>query len=421
MSNTKPSPTSWRTVAATTPGRSHLLDGVPCQDAAEAMSSPRPHIIVCDGRGSAPLSHLGSERATRAFTALVRAQEDLLACALDAEGAPAGGISPSEAWRHFALSAWRALGDVQKALASERGGEPQDYEFTLAAAVAGKRRVGCLQVGDSLLVLARGTCAGLIFPPDGEANTSATWFVTPDVSPKGLLRAGLFSSRNLTGIAAFTDGVASRYVSLHGHYPAQLFHPLFEDLSKNLLSRQMLHALLSDEAWTPATGDDRGLAMLAPAAIGVKGAPSVRPYQDLTAGAPAGFPPDGLKQGHPNLQDIASKPIMNAGTVETSPVNERRLSFKLLDALSTPAAGWSAAIILGVVFFIQQTVLNRQLADLARDQQRAEEQLNVIRRSIAATRTTIQSSQPESPFLAQPGPYPNVGNEEGSDFPSFIR
>jgi hypothetical protein len=266
MSNTTPSPASWRAVSATTPGRSHLLDGVPCQDAASAMASPRPHIIVCDGRGSAPLSHLGSERATRAFTALVRAQEDLLACALDAEGAPAGGISPSEAWRHFALSAWRALGDVQKALASERGGEPQDYEFTLAAAVAGKRRVGCLQVGDSLLVLARGTCAGLVFPPDGEANTSATWFVTPDVSPKGLLRAGLFPSKNLTGIAAFTDGVASRYVSLHGHYPAQLFHPLFEDLSKNLLSRQMLHALLSDEAWTPATGDDRGIALLAPSA-----------------------------------------------------------------------------------------------------------------------------------------------------------
>lgn len=268
LSNMKNNPTkteyAWSGLDAATPGRSHLLEGRPCQDAAGAWTESRPHLIVCDGRGSTPFSHFGSERAVKAFSALVRTQEDLLTRALDRENAPDGDITANEAWRLFSLSAWRALGEVQTALAGERGGKPMDFEFTLAAAIVGKHRIGCLQVGDSLLVMAQGECYGLVFPPDGDETGTATYFVTPGVSPRGLLRAGLFPAKNLRGVAAFSDGVASRMVSLRGAYPAKTFSALFEDVGAGIFTRENLHAFLNDEAWTVETGDDRSIALLAP-------------------------------------------------------------------------------------------------------------------------------------------------------------
>ena len=41
----------WNGFAASIPGFGHIRNEVPCQDASSAILSPRPAVIVCDGRG----------------------------------------------------------------------------------------------------------------------------------------------------------------------------------------------------------------------------------------------------------------------------------------------------------------------------------------------------------------------------------
>lgn len=59
--------------AVTSRGHKHRLDGTPCQDAFHLRSADSPSgsfavVAVCDGVGSAPQSHLGSQRLSRTIT-----------------------------------------------------------------------------------------------------------------------------------------------------------------------------------------------------------------------------------------------------------------------------------------------------------------------------------------------------------------
>ncbi|WP_423739843.1 protein phosphatase 2C domain-containing protein, partial [Alistipes putredinis] len=57
----------WNGFAVSVCGSGHIRRGVPCQDASQVILSPRPAVIVCDGRGSAAHSELGAAGAVRAF------------------------------------------------------------------------------------------------------------------------------------------------------------------------------------------------------------------------------------------------------------------------------------------------------------------------------------------------------------------
>ena len=60
-------PVVYRLLASSVRGPAHVQDGLPCQDAWLAVSDPQAVLaVVCDGLGSRPLSHLGSNAATRA-------------------------------------------------------------------------------------------------------------------------------------------------------------------------------------------------------------------------------------------------------------------------------------------------------------------------------------------------------------------
>ena len=65
--NGEPGPaneSSWSGFAGSVAGRGHIINGTPCQDASSVdVSSAYPSLIVCDGRGSASLSHFGAREA----------------------------------------------------------------------------------------------------------------------------------------------------------------------------------------------------------------------------------------------------------------------------------------------------------------------------------------------------------------------
>jgi hypothetical protein len=269
-----PTQFAWKAIAGATPGNSHLMEGIPCQDAATAGISPRPYIAVCDGRGSAAHSDKGARRAVAEFERLIVVLQDLLAQALDAESSPAEpasvGVSASAAWRIFVRAVWRGLGKCQTELAACHSAAAEDFEFTLAAAVAGTQRAGFIQVGDSLLVAAKGAVCGLVFEPDHGDCGLATHFITPGPPPPQHVHAALISAANLTGLAALSDGFAARTVAEPQARPTVAFHGLFSDLSDGLLSRPRLHAILHAEEWHSVTGDDRALALVAPDLRGVE-------------------------------------------------------------------------------------------------------------------------------------------------------
>ena len=75
---------TWCGHAASVPGNGHIRREIPCQDASGVWLSPRPCLIVCDGRGSARLSHLGARAAVKAFRSQCAVMEKRLAGLLDA-------------------------------------------------------------------------------------------------------------------------------------------------------------------------------------------------------------------------------------------------------------------------------------------------------------------------------------------------
>lgn len=78
--------TRWNGFAASIPGGGHIRHGIPRQDASAVMISPRPAVIVCDGRGSAKLSHLGAQGAVDSFRFQMSIFEPFLVSILDKEG-----------------------------------------------------------------------------------------------------------------------------------------------------------------------------------------------------------------------------------------------------------------------------------------------------------------------------------------------
>ena len=67
----------WNGFAASIPGFGHIRNEIPCQDASSAILSPRPAVIVCDGRGSARLSHFGARDAVKMFAGPAGKRVDL--------------------------------------------------------------------------------------------------------------------------------------------------------------------------------------------------------------------------------------------------------------------------------------------------------------------------------------------------------
>ncbi len=250
----------WSALAASIPGSGHIRRAIPCQDASLAILSPRPALIVCDGRGSAQRSHDGAQAAVRAFKSQIAVFEPMLASILDSPD------DRASAWLQFSRIIYRTLMQVKLDLAEQHSLPEREFDFTVAFAIAGGHHIGCFQVGDGAIVLRQDDVCLTAFRPDKGEFANQTQFLREHGEEHGNFQARLFSACVNSGIAITSDGPEHLMFQLATMTPGPIFPHLFDELHAQNLSWQDIMDYLTRREWNddPRGTDDRSLALLIP-------------------------------------------------------------------------------------------------------------------------------------------------------------
>lgn len=249
----------WAKASCHVPGSGHLERSVPCQDRAGAWVSPRPCLIVLDGRGSASLSHLGAAAALCALRTAIRKWEEELSALLDAPNRDLAAIG----WQGLAQVLYHVAATEQLKLAAWFENQADNFEFTLTIAVVGRASIGWLNVGDSPLVVSRYGVIGLATPLEEASFANQTTFVVARPQGRLGLRGGLIPTAGVDAMLAMSDGTATRLLNLSQQIPAPAVTELARGLASGVWTEGLLQDMLREPAWDGVTRDDRSLALLA--------------------------------------------------------------------------------------------------------------------------------------------------------------
>ena len=254
---------NWNGFSASIPGSGHIRRGLPCQDASDVVISPRPALIVCDGRGSASRSQDGAQAAVKTFRLQIAIFEPMLAGILDNETEQPGQ------WMQFSRIMYRTLMQVKLDLAATQGIPEKEFDFTVAFSIVGTHHIGCFQVGDGAIVLRQNDICLTAFPPDKGEFANQTHFLRENGENGGKFHAALFSAVENTGIAITSDGPEHLMFKLANMEPGRIFNQMMTDLHDQNLTRQDLMDYLTRRDWEndPRGADDRSIAILAPVSL----------------------------------------------------------------------------------------------------------------------------------------------------------
>ena len=298
----------WTGFAASIPGGGHIRRGIPCQDASAVMTSPRPAVIVCDGRGSAKLSHLGARGAVDAFRFQASVLEPFLVGILDGEE------KKTEQWIKFCRIMYRTLMQVKYDLAEKHDEDEKEFDCTVAFAVAGEKHIGCFQVGDGSIVLRQnGVCKTVFLPEKGE-YANQTHFLRPGGEEQMKFQHALLDAGVNSGIAITSDGPEHLMFRLSDMTPGKIFDIFLEDLRKEELCRQDLMDYLTRREWAddPRGSDDRSLALLARVGGELAVEPTVpdapEPVSENTPAAEEEMPPESGAEPEKNADATPEPP-----------------------------------------------------------------------------------------------------------------
>ncbi|BDA72476.1 hypothetical protein CAL7716_066420 [Calothrix sp. PCC 7716] len=249
----------WRRVFGAVVGSSHLRvePPVPCQDAALAVLVPRPAIFVADGAGSARLSHFGSSAVVRYLNRFIASIEDINQEFLDQDRQP-----EVEAEKRYAYRFVKYTLEILQELSQEKR-EPVDlFKCTLLITIIGKSKLFWLKVGDGSIVIEKDQALELIGPLGKGDFANQTTFVTENITDKDI-HYGFLDARNVTAVAAFTDGAAEKLVSTNGLQISRSLGKIFHGIRTREYNQDDLHEFLSNkDVWLRTTGDDKGIAIL---------------------------------------------------------------------------------------------------------------------------------------------------------------
>jgi len=237
------------------------MDAHAGQDAAYARLAPRPVVLVADGRGSSDHSEIGARAAPDCVAATVDQCEAILAPCLDTGNFPAEVRAAR--WQQFAETLYQALVKRQEDLARIHALTADALEFTLAVAVVGSRYAGIIQVGDSCLALERRREVTLALPPGRGEFANETHFVSPREGSASRMVARIFSMRGVTGLVAFTDGVAPLWVHSRTLAVAPGVGRILRNLGDQWWDQPRLVSFLNLPVWREQDDDDKGVAYLA--------------------------------------------------------------------------------------------------------------------------------------------------------------
>lgn len=244
----------WSVLAAAVRGKDHEKTGLPCQDAV-AWRVVRGVLLaaVADGAGSARLSEVGSETATRAALDYLEAAPDL-----------AGFGQDEAAVRHRLRAAFLAARDALSAEAQKRQTRPGDLATTLLVCVATAGGVWAAQVGDGAVVFAGadGAWRALTRPTAGEYLNETLFLTSEGALDRLQIETGAGAAREL---ALFSDGLQMLALKMPEAAPhPPFFRPLFEwfnRLGDSAAAREQLEAWLRSPRVTERTADDLTLLL----------------------------------------------------------------------------------------------------------------------------------------------------------------
>jgi hypothetical protein len=305
-------PAGIRVSGGTRAGRSHRRRDVPCQDAFALWRQPdgaRAAAAVADGLGSRPLSHFGSQAATRA--------------AVD-------HLAQEPTWDEAALlRAFAAARAAVQAAADERGVPIVDLATTLQVATLDGGRVQAGMVGDGAIV-----CAGranrhaastaemspgddghaapepatghdatvLLAPAEGGYANEVFPLTDPDWQAHLRLAQG-----DAWAVLLFTDGL-TRLLLAKSRQGWQPFSPFFQAFLPRLAGPTfddgLVAGFLEGESVDSSWDDDKGLVVLAhPGPLAPRPNPPAPPTTvPSTAGPGADSGTENREVDRPNLQ-----------------------------------------------------------------------------------------------------------------------
>ena len=351
----------WNGFAVSVIGSSHINKDLPCQDASLVVAAPRAAAIVCDGRGSAKLSHFGAQAAVKAFQNQIAVFEPMLATILDEES-----VAP-ERWDMFSRIIYRTLAQSKQELVREYNNADiteREFDFTVACAVIGKKHIGCFQVGDGAIVMRKDGATFTVFEPDKGEFANQTVFLRENGENKGKFHSKLIDSANVNGIAITSDGPECLMFKLPELVPSEVFNAFFDDMATGNFDCQDLRNYLTRKKWSESYygSDDRSVALLALQEAGMD-------KPDYSSESPAEPPVTAAEVEDPEKTAIGektsapSKPELSPGTVVfPAPRQVSVRSGKLKYLLTGVSLIAVSAISWGVSLYCQLSSLQKQLA-----------------------------------------------------------
>ena len=262
----------WVVAGASEMGKSHKNANppIPCQDrhAFKTLEEGWGIAILCDGAGSAPLSHIGSEftvsQAIGVFEGIIQKNKWI----------KKGELPQPEEWQKLALDAFRKIRQRVELVAEAKEVQSKDYACTIIVVIYAPMGILVSHIGDGRAGYrdGEGKWHPIMTPHNGE-EANITIFLTSDYWLKGdfeMSGVTVPESRVITvaptGFTLMSDGCESHTFEtgyfdeenmrfIHKNTPAQTF---FETLRKQLLSVNAEGATEKDiqELWSKFV--DRG-------------------------------------------------------------------------------------------------------------------------------------------------------------------
>lgn len=247
---------TWRVIAASEAGTSHLARGKACEDRCRARvdvtryGTPVLSMLLADGAGSAPFAAEGADMAVQSAAAALGDRIERAELGLD------------EGLAHELLAAMRRR--IEET-AAERELPPRAFACTFVGVVATPEATLVMQIGDGGVVLDTGEGLELaVTPMAGEYANSTRFVIDEDADDR--LETRLYG-RPARRVAAFSDGIQRLALNLLTGQPhAPLFARLFDVTEAAPAgTEEALHAALVRFLNSPdvneRTDDDKTLAV----------------------------------------------------------------------------------------------------------------------------------------------------------------
>jgi len=247
---------SWRVVAASEIGTSHIANGTACEDSCwaqvDALPTGQPllSIFVSDGAGSAAKGGEGAELAIQAAADFIETK-----------------LKHGEFGLSDSLAA-DLISFVRERIyerADADGLKARDFACTFLGLLSSSMGTLVLQIGDGGVVLDVGAGLELAVVPMGGEYANMTHFVTDD-DAISVLATKMYSDPALR-VAAFSDGLQRLALNMAVNTPHEpFFTPFFGGMAKASAEQEdQLHAalvrFLSGAAVNERTDDDKTLAL----------------------------------------------------------------------------------------------------------------------------------------------------------------